>query len=65
MESGILNEAFLHDDEFGDAKKSEPYFNFFLGYRLKKGQKSAISAIYGLTVFKEFLFDTQKMLSGS
>ena len=38
---------------------------FFLGYRLRKGQKSAISAIFGLTVFKELSFDTQKMLSGS
>ena len=35
MESGILNEALLHDDEFGDAKKSDrlTWFYSFIIYK--------------------------------
>ena len=42
-----------------------PYFNFSLDFYLQKGLKSPNFAIFGSTVFKKLLFDTQKMLSGS
>ena len=42
-----------------------PYFNFSLGYRLKKGLQLPNFAISGPMVLTKLLFDTQKMIQGS
>ena len=39
-------------------------FQLFLGYKLKKGLKLAIFFMFGVTVFKLLLFDTQKCSQG-
>ena len=58
MESGILNEAFLHDDEFGDAKKSDRFtlFNSFINYK-----NISLVAVYPILFSKYHWITTENL----